>query len=80
MAPDPGSHLRDVTIRSISPLMATSDSVPTRSNSQPVRRPPVVAAMTQWEFALQSVSHLAVVFALSLALILILAHQVAPLG
>lgn len=44
------------------------------------RTPSVVAGMTQWELALQSVSHLATVFALSLAFILVLAHQVLSRG
>jgi hypothetical protein len=36
---------------------------------------PVIGQFSRWEIALQSVSRLAVVFALSLALILVLGHQ-----
>ncbi len=58
--------------------MATSDPVPEPLEQAEVRTPRVVAQMSHWEVALQSVSHLAVVFALSLALILVLAHQTLP--
>jgi hypothetical protein len=36
---------------------------------------PVIGQFSRWEIALQIVSRLAVVFALSLALILVLGHQ-----
>jgi hypothetical protein len=38
----------------------------------------LLSQLSRWEVALQSVSRLAVVFALSLALILILGHQLGP--
>ena len=52
-------------------MPAFSDSDPTDGT----RETPALGVLAPWEVALHSVSRLAVVFALSLALILILGHQ-----